>query len=52
MTKDNDKRQKQRPMTKDKDKLIINKQRQNHNQQTKINQIYKYKDSKQGKIKA
>ena len=29
MTKDNDKRQERRPMTKDKDKLIINRQRQN-----------------------
>ncbi len=31
-----DKRQEQRPMTKDKDQPIINRQRQNHNQHTKI----------------
>jgi hypothetical protein len=36
MTKDNDKRQEQRPMTKDKNQPIINRQRQNHNQHTKI----------------
>ena len=51
MIKDNDKRQEQRPMTKAKDQPIINRQRQNHNQHTKIKPNMQIQGQQRGKIK-